>query len=255
MSLNIKNVSILIGREPETGKLLIAAIKDGHMQKTSIGGFDSVSEGVSRCYLEKKVAHCRIDVDANGVMRLHNLKPQNVTFVNNNEIISKVITINNEVALGFEKYPINLAKITEIVESLLQQMPSSTKEVYVDSLETVWKDYYAGLEQIRKKQKNKALLNRMSSVLSMLGMLVGISLSDGSARIYFMLAALIIVIYILIQEFRDSSKEDKDKLDAQFQKKYVCPNPDCKHFLGTVSYELLIQDKTCKYCRCKWLHK
>jgi hypothetical protein len=42
-------------------------------------------------------------------------------------------------------------------------------------------------------------------------------------------------------------------LDEAFKRDYICPNPDCQHFLGYAPYADLLFQKQCRYCRSKWV--
>ena len=33
---------------------------------------------------------------------------------------------------------------------------------------------------------------------------------------------------------------------------YVCPNPECRHFLGYQPYKLILQHKKCPWCKSKF---
>ena len=58
---NLKGKTILIGKEPEQSRLLIA-IK-GTSQITTLGQIGSVPNSVSRCKPTEGVAHCQIEID------------------------------------------------------------------------------------------------------------------------------------------------------------------------------------------------
>ena len=42
-------------------------------------------------------------------------------------------------------------------------------------------------------------------------------------------------------------------LDEAFKRDYVCPNPDCQHFLGYTPYKDLLFQKQCRFCKCNWV--
>ena len=46
--------------------------------------------------------------------------------------------------------------------------------------------------------------------------------------------------------------EKKLTLEKEFKRTYVCPNPDCKRFLGFTPYADLVYQKACSRCKCKW---
>ncbi len=253
----IKNTSILIGKEPNHGRLLIATTVNGQIKTTTIGEIGSVANSVSRCYPKENIAHCKIEIDHNGNMRLHNLKPQNVTYVNNAEILTKKITSDCRISLGKDHYPVNLREVFKAVEKLFSEGPAFAKEYDISSLERVWNDYKAELRAIQERQKKNGLLSRIPILITMTG---GAVIGLGGPEIKNLaliptIIAAIVMVYGLYKSHADSSADDRERVTEDFQQKYVCPNPECKHFVGNIPYSILIQDKTCRYCKCKWTHK
>ena len=63
---------------------------------------------------------------------------------------------------------------------------------------------------------------------------------------------LILMVRNYFRKKNDTSIEDMEHLNAELQTLYVCPNPDCRHFLGNKPYRVLRQDNGCPYCKCKF---
>ena len=107
----LKGKTILIGKEPGQGRLLVAI--QGNGKSAAIGAPGSVPACVSRCKPSEGVAHAKITVDQTGNMTITNMKPQNVTFVNGSEIASKRVSSSNTVELGKDRFSINLPVVIE----------------------------------------------------------------------------------------------------------------------------------------------
>ena len=44
----------------------------------------------------------------------------------------------------------------------------------------------------------------------------------------------------------------QEDLNRKFEANYVCPNPDCRRFVGYYPYNVLKQNTACPHCKCKW---
>lgn len=252
----IKNTTVLIGKDPINGRLLVSVTANGNTKTATIGEVGSVNNSVSRCYPEKNIAHCKIVVDSKGEMTIFNMKPRNVTYVNDVEILSKKLKPGCSIKLGKSRFPIDLGQILKIVQTIIQGMSQIPQEYSTSSLEEVWADYQRAQRNIQEHQRKIGLLRSVPMVFTLSGSLL-IGLGGPEIKPYsitFTIIAAVIMIYGLYKGFSDNSFETRDRITKEFQRKYVCPNPECRHFLGNMSYEILTQDKYCKYCRCKWVH-
>lgn len=90
----LKGKTILVGKEPGQGRLLVAVLETG--KAAAIGSPGCVPNSVSRCKPADGVAHVKITIDQSENMVLTNMKPQNVTFINGTEIVSKHVTATNK---------------------------------------------------------------------------------------------------------------------------------------------------------------
>ena len=253
---NLVGKTILIGKEPGQGRLRVAI--QGLPKTGVIGGAGSVPASVSRCKPEEGVAHCKITVAADGTMTVTNMKTQNMTYVDGMEVVSKRITTSSQVALGMDRYPISVAAILQVAEKLV---PVPPKEYSIRHLEAVWEWYDHSLEEIDMEPVKKAKLQRLQSLLSQTGMFV--ALICGSIpnlpipmelRFVFLGLALCLGIYLYISGNKlEDMRKKKKKLEKEMEKKYVCPNPECRHSLPTTKkYSMLVQDKGCPYCKCRY---
>lgn len=223
-------MEIIIGRDKETGKLSITASS----QTKTFGAPDSVPSYVSR-------QHAKLEIDDKGQLVLKNLKPSNVTYVNGLSIDSKHVTQQDTIELGPNRYLLSW----EFIEKMIPQV------VDIKPLEAVWNNYHS------KKMEYQIAERRFNALRSATGLItmgaIVMSMIGGRSMIYFILYGLAIGITLLftILAYVSSSKvpQKNDELDKDFKKKYVCPNPKCKHFLGYTSYDILSQNKQCPYCK------
>lgn len=249
--------SILIGREPNLRRLLICITINGTTKTLTVGGMGTVPNTVSRCMPQERKAHCGLEIDENGTMILSNINPQNITFVNSHEILSKRITADCRIALGKDQFVVDLNAILKEVNKIRQSLPKDPGVFYTNELEKVWNTYQRETRDIIDKQNKINTIRSATGIFSMMGILSAVLL-PGDIRVYgyvFTAVALVITIYAFVKTAKNRSIDERDEATQKFQRNYVCPNPDCKHFLGNMPYEILIQDKSCRYCRCHWKQK
>lgn len=268
----LEGKTIFIGKEPGNGRLLIAVKGGGNVKTAIIGEIGCVPSSVSRCKPTEDVGHCKLTIDNNLNMTLTNLKPQNVTYVNDIEIMSKRVTIDSNVSLGKDKYVISLNNILEIARKLVGQSQGQAQgqqkqvEVSIKHLKAVWDKYDTTLLNLQIEQQKKANQQRLQGVVSMSGMLLAILPSVTNwdlpewiqgLRIIFMITALGLGLYFFIMgsKVKDSFLWKKRELDQKFMRDYVCPNKECKHYMGAQPYIVLSQNKKCQFCGCKYSEK
>lgn len=266
----LKGKTILIGKEPGQGRLLIA-IK-GAPKVTTLGQIGSVPNSVSRCKPAEGVAHCQIEIDQTGNMTLTNMKAQNVTYVNGFEIMSKRIDSTSTIMLGKDRFGVNVMEILNAAQQILIAIGGSRSgnngpgnvggaggagiqpggPYSIKHLKDVWDDYSASLKKIKIRQKHIGLLSSIPIAFTMLGtIIIGVAPEIRPFAIVFTGIALIVMLIGLYLRFTDKSIEETEKLNEKFQDRYVCPNPKCHHFLGNQSYKILRQNKICSYCKCQ----
>lgn len=226
----IKGKTILIGKEPGQGRLLVSV-----MGKTAaIGSPNSVPNSVSRCKVAEGVAHAKITVDQNGNMVLTNMKTQNVTYVNGLEIASKRVLPSNTVELGKDRFNINLPVVIETAKKILGSVPPATV-VNIKHLERVWIHYHDSLKHLRDKQKKVNLIRSGCGIFTMCAMPCIFFLG----HIGYALTGVGVIgnIYSFVGLKNDNTSDEQERLAEEFQDSYVCPN--CGKFLGNISYKML----------------
>lgn len=274
----LKGKTVLIGKEPGQGRLLVA-IAGG--KAAAIGSLNSVPSSVSRCKVAEGVAHAKITVDQNGNMILINMKPQNVTYVNGSEIASKRIIPSNIVELGKDRFNINLPVVIETAKKLESityggsggnggnggketKGGKDVKKYNISHLEHVWNDFHDKNMEIKQRARRQALMSRIpmfftmgGGAISAISMALGWPEAVKSLCVTMTVLGVIIMIYTFIKSKNDTSLEESEKILEEFQERYVCPNPDCNKFLGNLSYKLMKKQYSmqCPYCKSEFVEK
>ena len=93
----LKGIEIFVGRESGTDRVLVYLSINGQIKAFQLGNPGSVPKFVSRAIPNQNKAHLSIRIDDNGEIIVSNLKPENVTFVNGSQIVSKRISEDDTV--------------------------------------------------------------------------------------------------------------------------------------------------------------
>lgn len=268
----LKGKTILIGKEPGQGRLLVAMVGG---KTAAIGSPNSVPNSVSRCKVADGVAHAKITVDQNGDMVLTNMKTQNVTYVNGSEIASKRLLPSSTVELGNDRFNINLPVVIDTAKKLcgtISGVPTGTgshsggetvKRYNIKHLEAIYNDYHNKVLDRQRKQKKLGILASCSMFFTIGGgaiAAVANKLGMESVQDYLWILPVIgfIVFFIsMYMRIKDTSIEDADATNLEYTKRFVCPNPECAKFLGNMPYELMkVQySMKCPYCRSEFVEK
>lgn len=244
-------VEAVIGKEEGLHRLLVKIGQKAFV----IGHPQSVPNTVSR-------AHCSLSVDYSDdqerkvrEIRIQNLKPQNITCVDGLEVESKSIKEGALVQLGCDRYTVDLRSVIDGMRKFLTPVaPPQPKEYSIASLKKVWEEYDEERLRITDDAAKSANRQRLQGILSMCGMLISfVPGVDNIVRVLIIVAALFVAIYFFVKGSSDKTVQRKlHSLDGQFRKRYVCPNPECRHFVGNVPYDILRQNSGCPYCKCKY---
>lgn len=260
----LKGKIILIGKEPQNGRLLIAI--QGNGKSAALGTPKSVPACVSRCKPAEGIAHAKIAVDQSGNMIISNMKPQNVTYVEGSEIVSKKVTPTSRVELGKDRYGIDLPAVLNAAKTIVsantpkptptpQPFPEPQKVFNISHLEHVWNDYHDSLLEIRGRQRKINIMRAGFSLFTLCAMPTVVII--GPIGYVFTGIGIIGAVYSFVGMKNDNSYIESDQLTEQFQDRYACPNPDCNKFLGNLSYRLLKKQYSmqCPYCKSKFVEK
>lgn len=229
----LKGKTILIGKEPGQGRLLVA-VSGGKAAAIPA----TVPNSVSRCKVAEGIAHAKITVDQNGNMVLTNMKAQNVTYVNGSEIASKRILPTYTVELGKDRFNINLPVVIETVKKILDTVAPphpQQQPVNIKHLERIWLHYHDSLKHLREKQKKVNLIRSGCGIFTMCAMPCIFFLGP----IGYALTGVGVLgnIYSFVGLKNDNTSDEQERLAEEFQDSYVCPN--CGKFLGNISYKML----------------
>lgn len=244
-------IEAIIGKEEGQHRLLV---KNGS-KAFVLGVPQSVPNTVSR-------SHCSLSVEYSDdqerkviKIKLQNLKPQNITYVNGQEVESKIIKENSHVQLGFDKFDMDLKQVIDGMRKFLLVAPPPFEETFsLLKLKKVWEQYDSAKMKLQLSEQKKNNLRGLGGILSGAGILFMFIPSLGIIRyIATGLSVLIGIVFFIRGMNTNSSLTVKlHDLDEDFRKKYVCPNPSCRHFLGQIPYDVLRQNKGCGYCKCKY---
>lgn len=240
-------MEIIIGREE--GARRLHCIVGG--REFNIGQAGMVPLSVSR-------RHCKLIVNGTNI-HIENIKAQNVTFVNGNQIISKDITPSSCVQLGEEKFLVPLQQILQLAGCSMGNGMAPQKEMPTFSLKpmkAVWNEYDSKRMEIMNNAAKFANRQRLQGIFSMLGMCIGfIQGIDQTLRMVLVFAALCVGVYFFIRgSIGISVQQQLHDLDEEYAKKYRCPNPDCGRPFGAIPYRNIEYNKQCLACGCKYTH-
>ena len=238
-------MDIIIGREE--GARRLHCVAGG--REFNVGAAGSVPLSVSR-------QHCKLTVNGSNIT-IENIKAQNITFVDGNQIFSKSINAKSKVQLGAERFLIPLQQILQLATGApVGQQQSDVPTFSLTPLKSVWKEYDDRRMEIQNNAAKSANRQRLQGILSMLGMCVGfIPGIDPTIRIVIIVAALAIAIYFFVKGSMNATVQQQlHDLDAEFAKKYKCPNPKCGRPFGAIPYSNIEYNKQCFACGCKYTH-
>lgn len=238
------NITILIGRDEKTSCL--ALMVEGKLAKDSTC---ILPNSVSRLKPDDNKAHCRLSIQGT-VLKITNLNPQNVTYVDGQEIYkTTVIDKHSIVELGADQYRL---KINKLLKNIGYVPPVSIKH-----LKRVWDRYDRTLLKLQVEQQKAANQQKLQGLISQASMLCVIIPSvipsipiPGLIRVLLVVAALAIGVYFYIKGTRtdQSFVIKKRELDERFKEDYVCPK--CGYFFGYTPYENLEYKKNCPNPDC-----
>lgn len=208
--------------------------------------------------------HCWLTDNGDGTYTLEN-KSLRGTFIDGRQVLKTKVTPNTYIKLS-ETTTVKVADLLPLAPPPPGQAqpihgqrpqqaapPKPQPEFSTKNLESVWKRYHDGKLELQRKQHSMGLLVRVPMLFTaMTGVLSAVLPQEFRAfTIVLTVVSSLIMIYGFFQQKGFVFAEEMDKLDRWFQDNYVCPNPECRHFLGNQPYNILRQDKVCRYCKCK----
>ena len=225
-------MEVTIGRDYKSRRLTV--VRDGKV--LFVGQPGSVPMDVSK-------QHATFTQQKDDTWELRNLNALNVTFVNGLSVEKKTVSDTDKIELGSSHYLVSW----EIIKG------PKVETVDVRPLKRVWEEYNNANIEIRKRQKNNGLLASVPMLFTISGTAVT-ALIPEAYRAYslgFTIVALLIMAYGFYKRYTDNSIDEQEELKQQFQKQYTCPK--CGHFMGHESYDILIQNEGCRFCKAKFI--
>jgi len=200
--------------------------------------------------------HCWLTDNGDGTYTLQNKSPQG-TFVDGRQVLKTRVTPETLVKLS-NTTTVKVADLLPLKQPPIQPQPA-IPEYSIKHLKTVWDNYHNKQLEIKNNQRTIGLLRSASPMFTLgSGAIATLAKTMGWADAIFGLTivmtiiGILLMVYSFIKGLNDNSIEETEKATEDFQRKYVCPNPKCNHFMGNQSYHLLRQSKNCPWCKCKF---
>ena len=245
------NIEAIIGKEEGLHRLLIKIGQKAFVVRNP----QSVPNSVSR-------THCSLSVDYSDdtarqvkKIRIQNMKSENTTYVDGQEIESKIINESSQVQLGSDRY---IVALKQVIDGMRKFLPPPPQEEHpIDHLEKIWNCYHETKLNLQKKQHSLGLWARIPMFFSMgAGVLTAVVPNEYKPYLVVLTAlSLIIMIWGFVQQKNFVFSEEMDKLENWFQDNYICPKPECHHFIGNVPFKILKTNPGCVFCKCKYKSK
>ncbi len=223
---------IIIGRDSASSGLNITV--NDNIQV--VGKQGSVPQSVSR-------QHCKLSFREDGTMCIENINPHNKTYVNGKAVMSKIVTRNDKVELGADRYL--------LIWSLLDNaMP---KEADIRPLKAVWNTYSNDNRSVTQSTQRFQVIRGFLPVLTMSAVFIGY-IFGGRGEAFYMVYLLVIAltIFFSFKAWKDIAKNDemRERIKDQFTHDYCCQ--ECGYFFGFTDYHILTRNMDfCPKCRTK----
>ena len=225
-------MEILIGRDDKTGRMKLTA--EGR----------SVLFGTQRLPESVLAEHLKLTIKDDAI-RLKNLNINAYTYVNGQAVESKTITKQHTIEIGKDHIPFDWRALDEFI----------TPEADIRPLETVWNNFESRNISLQIAERKFNTLRSTTGLITMVAIALSIA-TGGKSHWYILLYGVAIVVSVIffVKSYLDSSKvpQKRQEMNRAFQREYVCPH--CGHFLGNQSYDILVQNDHCPYCKAKFIH-
>lgn len=225
-------MEILIGRDDKTGRMKLTA--EGR----------SVLFGTQRLPESVLAEHLKLTIE-NDTIRLKNLNINAYTYVNGQAVESKTITKQHTIEIGKDHIPFDWRALDEFI----------TPEADIRPLETVWNNFESRNISLQIAERKFNTLRSTTGLITMVAIALSIA-TGGKSHWYILLysVAIVVSVILFVKSYLDSSKvpQKRQEMNRAFQREYVCPH--CGHFLGNQSYDILVQNDHCPYCKAKFIH-
>ena len=167
------------------------------------------------------------------------------TYVNGQAVESKTITKQHTIEIGKDHISFDWRALDEFI----------TPEADIRPLEVVWNDFESKNISLQIAERKFNTLRSTTGLITMVAIALSIA-TGGKSHWYILLYGIAIIVSVLffVKSYLDSSKvpQKRQEMSRAFPREYVCPH--CGHFLGNQSYDILVQNSHCPYCKAKFIH-
>ena len=125
---------------------------------------------------------------------------------------------------------------------------SAYRKAYIGHLKDVYENYRREVLDLQVKDGKIRTLSLLPGILSLFAFLAAFYIADG--RILLLISAIVLLVAFIAIRYVHAVRFPRQMQDLQdrFREQYVCPNPNCRHFLGQTPYRELLFGG-CPYCR------
>lgn len=240
-------MEILIGRENSSDsrlQLVVGGVKKFYGEK------GSVPHTVSR-------SHCKLIMEADRIV-IENISPSNVTYINGREFDRKSISYSDIVELGPERYRLELQRIISFLSKPQTSGPQDMMrpQFSIAHLKQVYDDYENAKLRMQIEERKFNAIAGSTAVISAMSMACCFFESLEKFRIIFIVISIISGVYFGIKRMQGATQSPvrQKQMADKFREHYICPNPECKRFLGNLPYNELSKVNACPHCKSRFTH-
>ncbi len=145
------------------------------------------------------------------------------------------------------------AKAVKPTEKNKAQQPLS-----ITHLEEIWTKNHDDKLNFQIKERKRNAIRSATGLITSVSIVCAAIEDLKDFRTPLIIIGIVVGIYFAVVTYKASSESVlfMDKLDKDFRKKYVCPNPECHSFLSNnLTYEDLAKRGACPYCKTKFITK
>ena len=225
-------IEITYGREETSGKLRLKASGKQRLE----GEEKSVPKSVSR-------EHVMISICDDSSVVLKNLNIENDTFVNGTAVEQKKLKKGDVIELGSDHYRLEWKVIEPFIPVFIDISP----------LRAVWEAYQEEKMRYQIQERRFNVIKSITSLITPLAIIMSfVNIGNLGMVLRVLLYGLLFCssLFFQVKSWKDAERMLKkyQELDKRFKRQYICPNPNCRHFMGSQDYEILSQNKKCPYC-------
>ena len=164
----LAEVEAVIGKEEGQHRLLVKIGQKAFV----VGSPQSVPNTVSRSHCSLSVEYTDDQARKVTKIKIQNLKPQNITYVDGQEVESKSIKEISHVQLGFNRYNMDLKQVVDGMRKFLPAAPPPPPETFsLLKLKAVWEEYDSAKMELQLAEQKKNNFRGLGGILSGAGIL------------------------------------------------------------------------------------